>query len=136
MTFEDYAAFRVSAAEESDRRAPSDLAWDPPTTAAWDEAAHVARGLHGRAEQLFLTISSRQVSADWWRQQRDMAQWARDLMDLGDALASYNARVERFGTRSDGTEAWDMLDRTWAQWESSAQRWAVSRAESIACGSS
>ena len=35
QTFETFAAFRVSKNERSDRRAATDLAWDPPTRDAW-----------------------------------------------------------------------------------------------------
>src|SRR6266704_4275910 len=41
--FDVFQAFRVSTA------AQSSMAWDPPTSAAWDEATHVTRGLYGRA---------------------------------------------------------------------------------------
>ena len=46
--FDVFQAFRVSTAAQSSMRLGSELAWDPPTSAAWDEATHVARGLHGR----------------------------------------------------------------------------------------
>src|SRR5438045_2076088 len=48
-TYDDFAAYRISGAAESGAHLPSMLAADPPTSAAWDEATHVTRGLRGRA---------------------------------------------------------------------------------------
>src|SRR5215468_11274152 len=50
-TFDSFAAFRVSTTGSSGMRSPAELAWDPPPGAAWDDASHVAHGLHGRADQ-------------------------------------------------------------------------------------
>jgi hypothetical protein len=132
-TFEVYAAFRVSLAPSSERRAATDLVWDAPSNAAWNEATHVARGLHGRAEQLFLGVSTAQVDAALWRQQRDMADGANLLVDLGDALRAYRERLDHLDAASDGTAVWELLDRVWAQWDASATRWRVSRTELVAC---
>jgi hypothetical protein len=136
QTFEIYAAFRVSNAEQSDRRAATDLAWDPPSGVAWGEATHVARGLHGRAEQLFQRVSGAQVDPGVWRQQRDLATWTNDLLDLGDALDAFRTRVDRLAPGSDATQTWELLDRAWQRWDISAARWGVSRSEPIACASS
>ncbi len=134
-TFEVFAAFRVASAGQPDRRAPNELAWDPPGFRAWDEATHVARGLHGRSEQLLQSIATRQLDASQWREQRDWAQWAHDLLDLGDALDAYRGRAERLGAGTDATEALDVLDRAWARFDAAAANWGVSRAELIGCGS-
>src|SRR5205807_3638710 len=49
-TFDSFHAFRVSTTASSSMRLGAELAWDPPSGVAWDEATHVARGLRGRAE--------------------------------------------------------------------------------------
>src|SRR5260370_37185127 len=77
-TFDDFQAFRASAG----------LAWDPPTGAAWDEATHVARGLHGRAEQLFRGVTTATLEPTVWREQRALADATHNLLDLGDALGA------------------------------------------------
>ncbi|HYW88626.1 MAG TPA: hypothetical protein VFB50_12700 [Chloroflexota bacterium] len=133
-TFEVFTAFRVAAAGQSDRRAANELAWDPPGFRAWDEATHVARGLHGRSEQLLQSIATRQLDASQWREQRDWAQWAHDLLDVGDALDAFRMRVAYLPTGSDGTAAWEVLDRAWARFDAAAANWGVSRAERIGCG--
>ena len=127
-TFEVFVAFRIGVAN---RDQP---AWDPPTSAAWEEATHVAHGLHGRAEQMFQRITTAQVDAAFWRQRRELAEAANDLLDLGAALAAYRTRVDYLGVGDDGSGTWDLLDRAWQQWDTSAARWGLSRAEPIACG--
>jgi hypothetical protein len=135
QTFEMYAAFRLAAAPQSDKRADVELAWDPPAAMAWNEATHVARGLHGRSEQLFRNVTSTQTDTGLWREQRDLATWTHDLQDLGDALDAYRARVDRLAPDADGTAAWDLLDRAWTRWDTSAAHWGLSRTEAIACAS-
>jgi hypothetical protein len=132
-TFEMYAAFRVSTAAQSERRLATDLAWDPPTNADWDEATHVARGLKGRAEQLLIAVSSATLDAGLWREQRVVAAAANELIRLGEALLAYRERLSQLAPASDGTEAWDLLDRAWQRWDTSAAHWGVSRAEPVAC---
>jgi len=133
QTFETYAAFRLSLADQTDKRSEYDLAWDPPATVAWNEATHVARGLHGRAEKLFKSVTATQLDPGVWREQRDMSEWTHDLQDLGDELDAYRTRVDRLAPNSDGTAMWDLLDRAWARWDASAGHWGLSRAEQIAC---
>ncbi|MDQ3809959.1 MAG: hypothetical protein M3336_06675 [Chloroflexota bacterium] len=135
-TFEIYAAFRVSIATESDRRSANDLAWDPPSSAAWDEATHVARGLHGRAEQLFLQVSAAQLDGSHWRLKRELGEWTSDLLALGEALSAYRARLQVLPSGSDGSASWDLLDRAWARWDTSAAHWGLRRSESIRCAAS
>jgi hypothetical protein len=136
QTFEVFTAFRVAMAEQSERRSATELAWDPPSGAAWDEAIHVSKGMHGRTEQLFLAVSAAQLDPGRWRQQRDLADATHDLIELGDALGAYLTRVERLTPRSDGTEAWPLLDGAWQRWDANAARWGVSRAELIGCATS
>lgn len=131
-TFESFHAFRVSTAATSDLRLASELAWDPPTSAAWDEATHNARGLRGRAEQLFLSVTNAQIAPGLWREQRAAADRAHDLLGLGDALATYRDRIDRLGV-GDASGALDPLDRLWQQWETSAARWGVGRFEPLGC---
>jgi hypothetical protein len=126
-TFEIFAAYRVAGADQAQ------LAWDPPTTEEWNEATHVARGLHGRADQLFQQISSSPADASLWRQRRALAENAAGLLELGQALAAYRTRIDFLGPGGDGSGAWDVLDRAWAQWDANAARWGLSRAEPIAC---
>src|SRR5215207_1968002 len=76
-TFEIYAAFRVGMADQAQ------LAWDPPTNAEWNEVTHVSRGLHGRAEQLFLQVSTSQVDPTFWRERRDLAEATNGFLELG-----------------------------------------------------
>jgi len=135
-TFEAYAAFRVSTADQSERRAPTDLAWDPPSNADWTEATHVARGLHGRAEQLEQRVSTATVDPVTWRQQRDLAAWTHELVDLGDMLKAYRDRIDRLPVGSDATQLWSALDAVWQRWDTSAAHWGVSRAEPVVCAPS
>jgi hypothetical protein len=132
-TFEDFLAFRLTFAAQTDRRATSELAWDPPSGRAWDEATHVARGLRGRSEQLFQQVSQRVVDAAAWREQRDMAANASALRDLGDALDDFRVRTQYLAAAGDGTAAWEVLDRAWARYDASAAQWGTGRAELIAC---
>ena len=133
-TFDSFHAFRVSTTASSSMRLGAELAWDPPSGAAWDEATHVARGLRGRAEQLFLAVTNAQINPDLWREQRRTADAAHDLVDLGSAVAAYRDRIDRLGV-GDASGALDQLDKVWVQWEASAARWQVSRSEAIGCGS-
>ena len=132
-TFDVFQAFRVSSAASSSLLLRSELAWDPPTSAAWDEATHVARGAHGRAEQLFQAITVARIDANLWREQRARADAAHDLLDLGDALGAYGDRVGPLPP-GDSSSALGLLDTAWSQWDAAAARWGTSRAEAISCG--
>jgi hypothetical protein len=131
-TFDVFQAFRVSIAASSSQRLGSELAWDPPTGAAWDEATHVARGVRGRAEQLFQAITAAGHDPVLWREQRALADAAHDLLDLGDALAAYSDRLGPLPP-GDGSSALGLVDTAWRQWDTAAARWGTGRAESIAC---
>lgn len=132
-TFDDLQAFRASTAAGSTLRQPSELAWDPPTGVAWDEATHVTRGLHGRADQLFQAVTTADLDPTLWREQRAAADATHDLLDLADALPVYRNRIDLLPP-GDGSSVLDLLDKAWAQWEAAAARWSVSRAELILCG--
>ena len=133
-TFDGFHAFRVSTAADSSGRSGAELAWDPPTGAAWDDATHVARGLHGRAEQLFLAVTGGEVDASLWREHRELADATHDLLDLAEALTTYRDRVDRLPP-GDTSGALGLLEQAWAQWEKTAARWGVSRSEAIGCAS-
>ena len=132
-TFEDFQAFRVSTAERSDRRQASELTWDAPTSAAWDEATHVARGLHGRANQLFQAVTTTSVDPSVWRDQRTLADTVTVLLDLGDALLAYRNRVELLPP-GDAAGALPLLDAAWTKWDDGAGQLGLSRAELLGCG--
>jgi hypothetical protein len=132
-TFDVLQAFRVSTAAESSMRLGSELAWDPPTSATWDEATHVTRGLHGRAGQLFLDVANARIDQALWREQRDFTDAAHDLVSLGSALEAYRNRVDLLPP-GDASNALGLLDAAWAQWDVAAARWGLSRAEPIPCG--
>jgi hypothetical protein len=134
-TFDVFHAFRASSAAEGSMALGAQLAWDPPTSATWDEATHVARGLHGRAEQLFLAMTSAQIDPNLWRERRTLADAAHDLLDLADALGGYRDAIDRLGV-GEASGALGQLDKIWAQWEATAARWGVSRAEVIGCARS
>jgi len=131
--FEDYAAFRVSTADESARRGTTDLSWDPPRIAIWSEALHVAEGLGGRADQLFQRAVNTQVDRAAWREQRDIADMAHELVVLGESLKAYRGVIEQLPALTDGTETWAQLDRLWAQWAANAANWNATRTELIGC---
>jgi hypothetical protein len=131
--FETFIAFRLSLAAESDRRAATELAWDPPSSSAWNEATHVARGFGGRAEQLFNLVVNARVDPGWWREQRTLADAIGELRQLGDALLAYRARVDWVGPNSDGTATWGALDAALQRWDTAAARWGVSRSEPLGC---
>jgi hypothetical protein len=131
-TFDVFQAFRVSTATESRMRLGSELEWDPPTSAAWDEATHVTQGLRGRAEHLFLSVTSSRIDPSLWREQRSLADAVHDLVDLGDALSAYRSRVAVLAP-GDASSALGLLDQAWAQWDTAAVRWGLSRAEPIEC---
>jgi hypothetical protein len=130
--FEVFAAFRISTTPASDRRTASELVWDPPTGADWDEATHTARGLHSRAEQLFQAITTSQTDPNAWRQQRALADLAHDIGGLGDALARYRDRLDVLRP-GDGAGALGLLDDAWSAWEGVAGRLGSGRAELIGC---
>ncbi len=131
-TFDVFAAYRVSATPSSGLRLPSMLAWDPPTGAAWDDATHISRGLHDRANQLFVAISTASVDTSLWRTQREMADATHDLINLGDALQAYRDRLDGLPP-GDASGPLDLLDGAWTRWDMVAGRWGMSRAELIGC---
>ncbi len=133
QVFDDFQAFRVSTAASSSLRLAAELAWDPPTGAAWDAATRIARGLHGRADRLFQAISDARLDPTLWRERRKLADAVHDLVDVADALAAYRARVNTLPP-GDASPALNLLDNAWAQFDASAARWGISRAEPIACG--
>ncbi len=133
--FDVFQAFRVSTATQSSMRLGAELAWDPPTSAAWDEATHVVRGLHGRAEQLFLSVTTTKIDPSLWREQRKLGDATHDLLDLGDALGAYRNRIDVVPP-GDAANALALLDQAWAQWDTAAARWGIGRAEAIECTSS
>ena len=130
-TFDVFMAYRGTT-PGSNARLPSELDWDPPTSTAWNEATHVAQGLHGRADQLFQSVSTARIDTSLWRQQRQLADASHALLDLGLALAIYRERVDSLPP-GDASSALSLLDRAWAQWTDSAERWGLSRSEPIAC---
>jgi hypothetical protein len=134
-TFDDFQAFRVSTTNDSSMRLASELAWDAPSSAAWDEATHVTRGLHGRADQLFAVVTTARIDANLWRSRRTLAEATHDLLDLSDAMGAYRDRVDGMPP-GDASGALALLNAAWAQWEAAAADWGVSRAESIKCWSS
>jgi hypothetical protein len=128
-TFDDFQAFRFSSTGNTS----AGLAWDPPTGAAWDEATHVSRGLHGRAEQLFRGVTTATLDSTVWREQRSLADATHNLLDLGDALGAYRDRVDTLPP-GDAAGGLELLEAAWAQWDAAAAGWSISRAEPIACG--
>jgi hypothetical protein len=130
--FDVFQAFRVSTAAQSGARQANELAWDPPTSAAWDEATHVTRGLRGRAQQLFELVTTTRIDPSLWREQRKLADATHDLLDLGDALGAYRNRVDVLPP-GDADNALKLLDQAWAQWDSAAARWGIARAQPIDC---
>jgi hypothetical protein len=131
-TFDSFQAFRVATAADSSRKLTSELAWDPPTTAAWDEATHVTRGLNGRAQQLFQAVTTAQLDPSLWREQRDLADATHDLVGLSDVLAAYRDQIDHLPP-GDAVPALSLLDRGWAQWDAVAARWGTSRAAAVMC---
>lgn len=133
--FDIFQAFRVSTSPQSSMRLGSELAWDPPSSAAWDEATHVTRGLHGRAEQLFQSVTSSKIDTSLWREQRKLADATHDLLDLGDALSVYRNRVDGLPP-GDASNSLGLLNQAWTQWDTAAARWGIGRAEPIDCAPS
>src|SRR5713226_9482465 len=125
-TFEVFQAFRVSIA------APSSIAWDPPTSSTWDEATHVTRGLHGRADQLFQSVTTTHIDPSLWREQRKLADATHDLLDLGDAFGAYRNRIDVLPP-GDAANALGLLDQAWTQWDTAAARWGIGRAQPMEC---
>jgi hypothetical protein len=133
-TFDDFQAFRVSTVAESSARLPAELAWDPPTSAAWDEATHNTRGLRGRADLLFTAVTTAKIDPNLLRDQRRLGEATHNLLDLADALSAYRDRINAM-PRGDGTGALALLDKAWSQWASAAADWGISRSETIAAAS-
>jgi hypothetical protein len=88
--------------------------------------------LRGRAEQLFKAITTAQVDASIWREQRALAETARDTGAVGDALAAYRERIDRLPT-GDASGAAPLLDSAWARWEEIAARVGLARSEAVGC---
>ena len=131
-TFDVFAAYRVSINPDSGLRFASELTWDPPTGAAWDKATHLARGLHGRADQLLQAVTTTQIDQSVWREQRSLADAIHDLRVVGDTLVAYRDRIDTLPP-GDASGALTLLDMAWTQWESTAARFGISRSEPIAC---
>jgi hypothetical protein len=127
-TFDILIAFRSSRGRDTG----PELTWDPPPTSDWQEATHVTTGMRGRADRLLQAIGNASVDAAAWRERRDVAAAADDLLDLADALGTCRERVEAGG---DEGETIRLLDATWARWDQVASGWNVTRAEAIACSS-
>ena len=125
-TFDILVAYRSSRGRDSG----PELTWDPPLTADWQEAAHVTTGMRGRADHLLQAIGSASIDPSAWRERRDIAAAAHDLLDLADALGACRERVE---AGADEGETARMLDATWTRWDQVASRWNITRAEPIAC---
>jgi hypothetical protein len=132
-TYDNFQAFRVSMTEGSNMRLGSELAWDPPTSAAWEEATHVTRGLNGRAEQLFQAVTTARLDPNVWRDRRDIADATHGLLDLGDILSAYRERIDILPP-GDAAASLGLLDKAWGQWDAVAARWNVSRAQAVRCG--
>jgi hypothetical protein len=132
-TFDDFHAFRATHADESSIRLAAELVWDPPTGQAWDDATRTARSVQPRANQLFTTIRSTPFSEAEWRQQREMADAAHELVDLADMLAAYRDVVDTLGN-GDASGTVPVLDRAWTKFDTAAERWSFSRSEAIGCG--
>jgi len=133
-TFDVFQAFRVGTVIESNPRASSELAWDPPTSVGWDEATHVTRGVRARAELLFQAVTTARIDPSLWREQRALADATHDLLDLGDALGAYRDRIDTLPP-GDGAAALGLLDRAWAQWDAAAARFGLGRSELVPCAS-
>src|SRR5216683_302588 len=133
--FDVFQAFRVSTAAQSSMRLGAELAWDPPTSATWDEATHVTRGLHGRAEQLLQSVTTTKIDPSLWREQRKLADATHDLLDLGEALGAYRNRLDVLPP-GDAANALGLLDQAWARWDTAAAHWGIGRAEPIECAGS
>jgi hypothetical protein len=133
-TFDAFAAYRVSVTPSSGMRTPGMLAWDPPTSAAWQDATHTSRTLHDRANQLFQSITTASIDPALWRTQRTLADATHDLLDLADALQAYRDRIDRLPP-GDASGALELLDRAWNQWDGVAARWGMARSEPIECQS-
>ncbi|GAC1324642.1 MAG: hypothetical protein NVSMB2_22880 [Chloroflexota bacterium] len=133
-TYDVYHAFRAASAVESGSRGASELAWDPPAPAAWDEATHVTGGLRNRAEQLFnaVTTTSARADSSLWRERRALADSVNELLSLGERIAAYRARLDVLPP-GDASGAIDLLDRAWSQWDVAAARWGLARGEPITC---
>jgi hypothetical protein len=131
-TFDVFAAYRVSITPESRLRFASELTWDPPTDAAWDSATHIARSLHGRADQLFQAVTTAQIDKSMWREQRSLADAIYGLRVVGDALVAYRDRIDTLPP-GDASGALTLLDMAWTQWEGTAVRFGISRSKPIAC---
>jgi hypothetical protein len=129
-TFDQFQAFRASISQQQ-----ATMLWDAPTSAAWDEATHVTRGLHGRADQLLQAVTTAQLDPSLWREQRAAADAVHDLLDLSEPLADYRSRIDVLPP-GDASSALVLLDKAWTQWDTAAARWAISRGEPIGCGSS
>jgi hypothetical protein len=130
--FEVFTAYRVSTTSGSDRRSASELVWDPPSGADWDAATHVSRSLRSRADQLFQSVTTAQVDASIWREQRELADIAHGIGDVGDALAAYRDRIDSLRP-GDATGALALLNTAWGTWEQTAGRLGLARAEAIGC---
>lgn len=130
--FDTFQAFRATTAAQSDIRLAAELAWDPPTSAAWDEATHVTRGLHGRAEQLFQSVTTTRIDVSLWREQRRLGDATQDLLELGDRLGAYRQRIDILPP-GDAADALGLLNEAWTQWDTAAARWGAARGEPIDC---
>jgi hypothetical protein len=128
-TFDVFMAYRVTT-PASNARTPFDLDWDPPSSAAWNEATHVVQGLHARADQLFQAVRSARIDPSLWREQRALDENVHTLLDLGIILASYRERLDTLPP-GDAASVSSLLDRAWAQWTDCAARWDLTRAEPI-----
>jgi hypothetical protein len=125
-TFEVYVAFRTGGAQAA-------LAWDPPSSAAWDSATATARGLHAHADQLMAQLTMASVDPTLWREQRALAQTAHDLGLLGEALQAFRDRADRLPA-GEVMGSVSLLDSAWTKWDALATQFGLSRGDAIGCG--
>jgi hypothetical protein len=81
---------------------------------------------------LFKSVTTTRIDPSLWREQRKTADATHDLMVLGEALAAYRDRIDMLPP-GDANNALRLLDQAWAQWDTTAARWGVGRAEAISC---
>ncbi len=132
-TFDTYAAYRIGHVPKSALRSPREIPWDPPSTPAWNQALAGLEPLHTRAAQLYEIVAASTPDESLWRERRALAAATRALSEMTDALLQYRDAIAKLDEDSDGGSALPHLGDAWHNWELSAGRWNVGRAEPIPC---
>jgi hypothetical protein len=126
-----FAAWRISRADNSSLRSPSELEWDPPSASAWSAVDRLA-SLRDQAHAMYQSIAGATDDADTWRSRRQLAEMLHSLVDAIDGQMAYRAALDQLaGPDGEASAVTNLLNRAEAQWKVAAGALGISNVETI-----